>query len=67
MTPIKQLAELLPPGWALRENARKVLLSYRGWVIAKYTPADSPERIAREVHWHTTLFSDLRDVLAKFN
>jgi hypothetical protein len=62
-TSIDKLVAALPPGWEIRERINHLYLYYRGWVIAKFSAADTPERIAHGIRWHTGVVSAVNDAV----
>ena len=59
---IDKLVVALPPGWELREDIKHLYLYYRGLVIAKFSAAESPDRIADGIRWRTGVLSALNAV-----
>lgn len=64
---VDKLVVALPLGWELREDVRYLYLHYRGWVIAKFSTADTVDRIAHGIRWHTGALAASNDALTSRN
>lgn len=64
---VEKLVVVLPPGWELRVDVKHLYLYYQGWVIARFSTADTPDSIAHGIGWHTRGLTASNDALATGN